>query len=533
MKNMRHLSAIGVSILIGWAACVAARSQSVPADIKAVMDKPAYQNALWGLRVVDLDTGKALIDLQPDHPFFIGSVRKVFTLGELLNQVGPEHTYDTPIYREGATNNHGTLKGNLILVASGDLTMGGRTNPDGTVAYTDYDHNEANSLGNAQLTKPDPLAGYTALARQVAASGIKEVAGEVVIDDRLFKPYLFRDQFSFTPIFVNDDVVDLIINPTQQGDLASIKHRPHSAALAVNNEVVMTAAGTDYSIAPGLPACIGTPHCKATISGDLPLAFVPPLTNQYPLIQNFRITDPSSYARTVLIEELRKAGVKVDAPAVEPNPLQLLPAKNCYQAANRVAELRGLPYAEDAKFVAKVSYNIGADTSLLLYGVTQGGDDMTSALAAEKINLQNNYGIEPSEYFFIDGSGGGDTTALNRAVTRMLAAMSSRSAFPQYFAALPIMGVDGSLGFVTDFEADSTLAPAKGQVHAKPGSFVTGTAEGLLVNGQAFGGYITAKSGRKLVYQLVVNNVLITGINDLLQIFQDEGTISATLWRDN
>jgi D-alanyl-D-alanine carboxypeptidase len=532
MNIKRHLSALAVSILVGWAVTASAHGQSVPSEIKAIMDKPVYKNSIWGLRVVDLETGQPLMDLKPGYPFFIGSVRKVFTLGELLNQVGPNHTYDTPIYREGPISARGTLKGNLILVASGDLTMGGRTNPDGSVAFTDYDHNEANSLGNAALTKPDPLAGYAALARQIAASGIKEVAGEVVIDDRLFKPYLFRDEFSFTPIYVNDDVVDLIIDPTQLGDLASVKHRPHSAALAVDSDVVMTPAGTDVNIAPGLPQCIGKPGCRVTLSGDLPVGFVPPLTNQYPLIRTFRITDPSSYARTVLIEELHKAGVKVDVPAVEPNPVQLLPAKDSYRAANRVAELRGLPYAEDAKFIAKVSYNIGADTSILLYGVTQGADDMTSSLAAEKVNLQTNYGIDPSEYSFVDGSGGGETTAINRAVTHMLADMPSRPAFPQYFAALPIMGVDGSLGFVTDFEADSTLAPAKGNIHAKPGSFVGGTPEGVFVRGQAFAGYIAAKSGRKLVYHLVVKHVPYGGVNDLLQIFQDQGTISAILWRD-
>ncbi len=534
-----HLEALAVSLLLVCSATGPAGAQyiadpaNVPSDIKAVMDKPSYKGAIWGLRVTDLATGQPLIDLEPHHQFFIGSVRKVFTLGELLNQIGPNHTFNTPIYRHGPISDRGTLRGDLILVASGDLTMGGRTNPDGTVAISNFDHNEANSLGNAELTKPDPLAGYAALARQIAASGIKEVDGDVVIDDRLFKPYLFRDQFAFTPIFVNDDVVDLIINPREVGDRASVKYRPHSAALAVENDVLMRPAGSDINIEPGLPTCIGKPDCTVTLSGDLPVGFDPPLTNHYPLIRTFRIAEPASYARTVLIEELRAVGVKVDAPTVEPNPIQLLPAKSRYEPEMRVAELHGLPYAEDAKLIAKVSYNIGADTSLLLYGVTQGADDMTSALAAEKKNLQTNYGIDPSEYFFVNGSGGGETTAINRAVTRMLAEMSSRPAFPQYFAALPIMGVDGSLAFVTDFESDGTLAPAKGQIHAKPGSFVGETPEGLFIKGQAFAGYITAKSGRKLVYHLVVNNVPFGGISDLLQIFQDQGTISAILWRDN
>jgi len=40
-------------------------SAKVPADVKAVFDKPVYKNAIWGLRMVDLETGKELIDLQP------------------------------------------------------------------------------------------------------------------------------------------------------------------------------------------------------------------------------------------------------------------------------------------------------------------------------------------------------------------------------------------------------------------------------------------------------------------------------------
>jgi D-alanyl-D-alanine carboxypeptidase len=307
--------------------------------------------------------------------------------------------------------------GDLILVASGDLTMGGRTKPDGTVAFSNFDHNEANSLGNAELTRPDPLAGYAALARQIAASGIKKITGEIIIDDRLFKPFNFRREFDLKPIFVNDDAVDLIINPTNVGELASVEHRPQSAALAVDNAVIMTPVGSDINIDPSHPRCIGEPECTVTLHGELPTDFVPPLTSRYPLVQTFRIVDPASYARTVLIEKLRAAGIKIEAPTVEPNPSELLPSKNSYQPNMRVDQLRGLPYSEDAKLINKVSYNIGADTSILLYGLTQGVDNMKSTLAAEKKNLPCNYGISPKQYFFIDGSGGGESTATNRAVT--------------------------------------------------------------------------------------------------------------------
>jgi D-alanyl-D-alanine carboxypeptidase len=98
---------------------------SVPSDIKAIMDRPFYKGAIWGLRVVDIKTGQELINLRPDHQFLIASVRKVFTTGELMNQIGPDHTFNTPIYRHGSLSDKGILHGDLILVASGDLTMGG------------------------------------------------------------------------------------------------------------------------------------------------------------------------------------------------------------------------------------------------------------------------------------------------------------------------------------------------------------------------------------------------------------------------
>ena len=508
---------------------------SLPANIKAIFDKPLYSGATWGLRVVDLGTGQPIIDTEPAHQFYIGSVRKVFTIGELINEIGPTHTYDTPVYRRGNLTSAGVLEGDLILVASGDITMGGRTNPDGTVAFGNFDDNEANTLGNANLTKPDPLAGYTALAKQVAASGIKQVTGNIIIDDRLFEPYRFRDQFNLLPIFVNDDVVDLSINPTRPGQLASMDYRPHSAALTVRNALRTTPgnAAAEIKVDPELPVCIGQPGCGSTLRGTLPVNYTPPMTNQWPLVRTVRIVQPANYARTVFIEELQAAGVKVRASAVAPNPTQLLPAKNSYTLDTRVALLTGLPYSEDARFILKVSYNMGADTSLILYGLTQGADDMRSALVDENKNLQGNYGISNSEHHFIDGSGGGDTTATNAAVTRMLIDMTTRPAFPQYEAALPILGVDGSLATVTQFTSDPTLAPAKGQVHAKTGTYATGDQAGITIKGQAFAGYIDTKSGKKLVYQLVVNNVPITNIPDILNIFQDEGTISAILWRDN
>ncbi|RZF27132.1 peptidase S13 [Paraburkholderia sp. UYCP14C] len=512
-------------------------NQAIPPAIQQIMAKPAYKGSTWSLRVVDLDSGSVVYDMNSSTPLLIGSVRKLFSVGAALDQLGAQYQFVTPVYAQGTVDATGALNGNLVLVASGDLTMGGRTNPDGSVAISSFDHNEANSLGGAILTQPDPLAGYASLAAQIAAAGIKRINGEVVVDDRLFQPFVFRGEFAVRPIFVNDDVVDVVIGQGSQGTAAPLSSRPLSQAFSVQSTLAVGSPGSEPNIelAPELPTCIGQTGCTGSVSGNIPVDFVPPLTNQYPLIRTFRITDPSSYARTVLIEALQRAGVVVSAAAVEPNPVQILPAPGTYASSSRVAQLVSPTYAQYARFILKVSYNIGADTSLVLFGLANNGSTTISgALVAESGVLAKKFGVPVDQLHFIDGSGGGDTTATGVSVTAMLDGMRGSAVFSSYVDALPNLGVDGSLATVTAFEADPTLAGAQGQVHAKTGTFVaaaTAPASGIVLKGQALAGYVDAKSGRRLSFALTVNNVPINGIPDVVNVFQDEGTIAATIWK--
>jgi D-alanyl-D-alanine carboxypeptidase len=48
-----------------------------------------------------------------------------------LNALGPDHRFRTPVYRQGSIDPQGVLEGNLILVAAGDLTLGGRQTSNG------------------------------------------------------------------------------------------------------------------------------------------------------------------------------------------------------------------------------------------------------------------------------------------------------------------------------------------------------------------------------------------------------------------
>src|SRR5512133_1595814 len=86
MKNIRHsLYALAVSVPL-LIACVKptsaqgpASKTSIPPEILSIFDGPRYKGAIWGLRVVDLETGELLINLEPNRKFLIGSVRKLFS----------------------------------------------------------------------------------------------------------------------------------------------------------------------------------------------------------------------------------------------------------------------------------------------------------------------------------------------------------------------------------------------------------------------------------------------------------------------
>jgi hypothetical protein len=54
---------------------------------------------------------------------------------------------------------------------------------------------------------------------------------------------------------------------------------------------------------------------------------------------------PAAFARTTFVGALRRAGVRVEAELVTPNPSNKLPPPNCYRANRKVADLVSAPYA--------------------------------------------------------------------------------------------------------------------------------------------------------------------------------------------
>lgn len=497
----------------------------VSAEIRAVIEATRYQGATWGIRAEALDATEPVIAAGPDTLFFTGSVRKLFSVGLALDALGPDHRFRTPVYRTGAIDSDGVLDGDLVLVANGDLTLGGRDRPEGTIAFTDFDHTESNSLGSSILTDTDPLSGIRQLAQGVAVAGIKAVEGDVIVDDRLFEHFRVPNgNVLITPVIVNDNLVDVSIVPTEAGQPAAVDWRPRSAAFTVVAYVMTVApdqpADVTLEVSPDDPGV-------GIVKGTIPVGYKPPLPGVPTLVQTFTIADPSAYARTVFIEALEEAGVTVAAPAVATNPAARLPEAGSYRPEDQVTELVSLPYAQYVRLILKVSHNLGANLSLMLFGLTEGALTREAALAAERAALVEKFGLPDDGFDFpTNGSGSPDSRASPATVTGLLKAMSRTAVAVPYFDALPILGVDGSLASIGRDPPNPLIEPAIGKVYAKTGT----TMEPGVLKAQVFAGYLDAKSGDRLAYVVYVNNVApVASIADVIGVFVDEGVISALL----
>src|SRR5271165_4108307 len=162
--------------------CVQAQTtDTLEARIQKVMARPEFAHSNFGLEFLDLETGKVIYSLNREKLFVPASTTKLLTEGTLLAKLGPDYRFHTPIYRTGPIDKHGTLKGDLILVATGDPNLSNRVQPDGTLGFVDEDHSY-----QGPALPGDALLVIREFAAQVKAKGIRKIKGNVYVDVSLF-----------------------------------------------------------------------------------------------------------------------------------------------------------------------------------------------------------------------------------------------------------------------------------------------------------------------------------------------------------
>ncbi len=496
--------------------------------IEKIMDSSLYRYGEWGLLEVDPSDGSTVRALGPAERFYIpGSSTKLFSVSATLDDLGFDHRFETPVYAQGRVKN-GKLDGDLVLVAQGDLTMGGRTAPNGTVSYTPIDHTYANSVPGATLTPENPLAGLDEIAEQVRKSGIKRVDGDVVIDDRLFElapkgPSV--DALSFNapnlnpwprPITINDNVIDVQVAPGKVGEPPKVvKWRPKVAPYRLEMRAKTVKAGkpTTLSVSPQTDGPV-------VVSGNI-------AADGGKQLRVAAVDDPAAFARTALIEALGRAGVSVGASPTGPNPSSELPKKGSYSSEDRVAAYVSPPYSQYSKLILKVSHNYGANLNLCLMAVKAGSTNCNDAFPIMKKFFEK-AGVDAEQVALADGRGGNPTDRFTpKAATDVLRYWADQPQAETFREMLPVLGVNGSL-------ANSCKdCPAKGKVFAKPGT--VGLPDyvnvGLLDN-ESLGGYLETKPGHFHIFYLVVNGATAKNIQEVLKVFDDLSDIAVILQED-
>lgn len=488
--------AVGLLALLPHVMSPVAHSEnpSLAARISEVTGDALYQTAHWGILIVEQDSGRILHEQNADKLFAPASTTKLYSVATALDAFGPDHRFETKVFTDGQPDGHGELTGDLVLVAGGDLTLGGRGDESGRIAFQDVDHIYADFTPCHKLTDPDPLGGLNDLARQIAAGGIKRVRGAVRVDDRLFERTegTGSGPSNTTAIMVNDNVIDFLVTPAKSGTPAKIEWRPKTAVIAVDARVGTADPGGELEIHITSPG-----DGRMIVRGQIP-------QDSEPIVRVREVNDPASFARGLFVESLQRAGIVVDASPLEANEYPPVPIAGTGGDRRCIALLKSAPFSEEAKLILKVSHNLHASALPLLVAVKHGKRTLDEGLRLQREFLER-AGVDVKTISFADGAGGAKADYTTpRASVQLLRHMATRRDFASFEAALPILGVDGTLA--TSVAAES---PARGRVHAKTGTLVwenrmNGT---FLLTSKALAGYLSTASGRKLVLAIMVNNV--------------------------
>lgn len=485
---------------------------SVTETFESVTSHPRYAHSTWGWDVVDMATGETLYEHNANLEFVPGSIIKVYASATVLEALGQDYRFRTPVHRLGSVRD-GVLRGDLALVGAGDFSFGLRNRPDDTLAFTNFDHNEAGTLPFAELVRGNPLAGVRELARAVKESGIRRVSGDVVVDNRLFEQFEGWPDGPIDSIWVNENLIDIKVFPTSPGERARVGWRPHTGAYRVVSKVQTRRPGAATELNPPEDVGGGVIEVSGHIADDAGRQ-----------LEKFEIPDPARFARTAFVEALERAGVNIEASAAAGNRERLLPSRGDYPGGSRLARFVSPPLSEYVKVVLKVSYNRGAQLFGCLAAVEAGSRDCNSA-AGEMMETITPLGVSPTSTFLFDPAGSvDDARTTPRDMTAFHRGVASQPYGGVFRAGLPVLGRDGSLA--------TTLpdSPAAGHVFAKTGTRATTTPEGrTLLLAQTLVGYISTASGRELAFATMVNDVPIEDVNDILNIFNDQGTLTEAL----
>jgi D-alanyl-D-alanine carboxypeptidase/D-alanyl-D-alanine-endopeptidase (penicillin-binding protein 4) len=415
--------------------------------LDAAVQASRIKDGRAGILVHSVREGRAVYGLQEREPFLLASNTKLFTTAAALARLGPRHVFRTPV---------GLVGEDLHVFGAGDPNISGRFHDD------------------------DPLAVFKRWAARLKAAGVAKVADVVLHTGAFEGPALnpgWKDYdpwwwwaAPFGPLSLNDNCVDLTIEPGADGEPARVRLSPDTGYVRlVNNTRSAKRAAKPF----GFTRRAGTN--TITLAGDVAGRATYSVT----------IHDPALYFGTVLVETLAREGISSTGRLVESKaPIEETPGFREVDAAEH-----GLP--ETLAACNQPSQNYYAEMLLrVLAWKTRGKGTLENGLAAVREFAEKDARVESLAQ--ADGSG---LTRENRAaaadVVKLLLHMRAHENARVFLDSLPVNGAEkGTL-------RRRLLAPElRGRVRAK-----TGHVAGV----STLSGYVDAKNGDTFVFSILVN----------------------------
>jgi len=427
---------------------------------------PGVSHAAWGVAVQSLDRRERLFTLNSATLLVPASVAKLMSVATAADAVGWDYRYTTTVRATGPIVN-GVLQGDLIVVGSGDPSIGGRAGDD-----------------------------FTSWVQAIKSAGIRRIEGRVIGDDDLIdepRPQLAWawDDLGYTTgalfgalnLAENRSTITIAPGPSS-GAPAVVTVDPRLAFRVLTNRVATGLAGSPQLLWPEQRP--GDP--SLTIAGSIPAAA--PAVSIAVAVGN-----PTLWFASVLKSRLVRDGIEITGDAVDID--DVVPPSS-RDTATVIYSHRSRTLGEIAQPLLKDSINLYAE-ALMRLNVAAGVFPTNDAALEGLRKRLDAWGISNAGYQLVDGSGLSRRDAISAdAVLSLLERMADPSAKSPFVTGLPIAGVDGSLS--TRMKG----TPAENNVRAKTGT---------MSNIRTLAGYVTTRDGEQLAFVVLINNFEGTGAN--------------------
>jgi D-alanyl-D-alanine carboxypeptidase/D-alanyl-D-alanine-endopeptidase (penicillin-binding protein 4) len=448
----------------------AARSlEELRAQLTAQIEQPRFDGALWGVKVVSLDTGKELFAAHADRLMSPASNSKLYTGSLALSRLGADYHIVTPVLATAKPDASGTLPGDVVISGRGDPSWNQRH------AGTNF----------WNLFSPFVAA--------LTNAGVRHVTGDLIGDTTFFRSSPAGSGWTvedledaegaeISALTLNDNFTSLRVSPGRKaGEPCRLELLDPCTGLQLDNQTV-TGAGDPE---PRVEVRRFRGETVAHVFGRLPAGGAPE-TNDLPVLR------PAEWFASALKEALRRNGIVVDGAAravAWPSPPPV--------AGVKLGEVVSPALGELVRDFMKPSQNLETDLIFQHTGelardpnATPWTTSETCALTALHRFLATN-NLPAADVHFDEGSGlsrNNLTTA--DATVALLRHMAAGPAAAAFTASLPVAGVDGTL------RRRMKNTPAYQNVRAKTGT---------LRWANALSGYVTTAAGERLVFSLMLN----------------------------